>query len=70
MPPDPFRWSCRSFVSIWRAFMLIHMIYYKNELKVTHRKQVNAPSNMKLAISLIKFECQPCGIFECFLYQQ
>ena len=44
--------------------MMSRMLLYINDLKVSHRKQVNAPSNMKLVTSLINFECHPCGIFE------
>ena len=50
--------------------MLNWMLWTKNDLKVFHRKQVNAPSNMKLMTSLINFECHPCGIFEGFSYHQ
>ena len=50
--------------------MLNWMLWTKNDLKVFHRKQVNAPSNMKLMTSLINFECRPCGIFEGFSYHQ
>ena len=64
VPLYPFRCSCRGFGFLWRAFMLNCMIWTKNYLKVSHRKQVNSPSNMKLLISLMNFECQPCGIFE------
>ena len=41
-----------------------------NDFKVSHRKQVNAPPNMKLVTSFMDFECQPCGIFEGFSYQK
>ena len=44
------------------------MIWSKNDLKVSHRKQVNDPSNMKLDTSLMNIECQPCEIFEGLLY--
>ena len=50
--------------------MLIWMLWSKNDIKVSHRKQVNTPSNMKLATSLMNFECQPCGIFESISYYQ
>ena len=46
------------------------MLWTKNDLKIFHRKQVNAPPNMKLMTSLINFECQPCGIFEALSYHQ
>ena len=46
------------------------MLWTKNDLKVSHRKQVNAPSNMKLVTSLMNFECQPCEILENFSYHQ
>ena len=50
--------------------MLNWMLWTKNDFKVSHRKQVNAPSNMKLVISLMNFEYQPCGIFEGLSYHQ
>ena len=46
------------------------MLGSNNDLKVSHRKQVNATSNTKLEISLIDFECQTCEIFEGLLYHQ
>ena len=70
IPPDPVRWSCRGFGFLWQSFMLNQMLQTKNDFKVSHRKQVNAPSNMKLVTSLINFECHPCGIFEGFPYHQ
>ena len=70
VPPDPVRWSCRGFGSLWQAFMLIWMLWSKNDLKVFHRKQVNDPSNMKLTTHLMNLECHPCGIFEGFSYHQ
>ena len=68
--PDPVRWSCRGFGFLWQVFMLNWMLWNKNDLKVSHRKQVNAPPNMKLMTSLMNFECQPCGIFEGLSYHQ
>ena len=68
VPPDPDIWSCQGFRFLWQAFMLNWMIWTKNQFKVSHRKQVNVPSNMKLVTSLMKFECQPCGIFEVLSY--
>ena len=50
--------------------MLNWMLWNRIDFKVFHRKQVNAPSNMKLVKSLIDFECQPCGIFEGLSYHQ
>ena len=50
--------------------MLNWMLWTKNEFKVSHSKQVNAPSNMKLVTPLMNFECQPCGIFEGFSCHQ
>ena len=58
--------------------MLYWMQWTKNEFKVSyrknfnlsHRKQVKAPSIMKLVTSLMNFECQPYGIFEGFSYHQ
>ena len=40
------------------------MLWINNDLNVSQRKQVNAPSNIKLMTSLMNFECQSCGIFE------
>ena len=70
VPPHPVIWYCRGFGSLCRALMLFWMLWSKNKLKVSHRKQVNAPSNMKLATSLMNFECQTCEIFEGFSYHQ
>ena len=50
--------------------MLNWMLCTKNELKVYHRKKVNAPSNMKLVTSLMNFEYQPCEIFQGLSYHQ
>ena len=50
--------------------MLNWMLWTKNDLMIFHRKQVNAPSNMKLMTSLMNFECQTCGIFEGFSYHK
>ena len=50
--------------------MLNLMLWTKDDFKVSYRKKVNAPSNMKLVTSLMNFECQPCGIFECLSYHQ
>ena len=50
--------------------MLNWMLCTKNDLKIFHRKQVNASPNMKLVTSLMNFECQPCGIFEGLSYHQ
>ena len=70
VPPDPVRWSCRGFGFLWRAFMLNLMIWTNNDLKMFHRKQVNASPNMKLVTYLMNFECQTCGIFEGLSYHQ
>ena len=66
VPTDLVRWYCRGFGFLCRALMLNWILWTKNDFKVSHRKQVNAPSNMKLVTSLKCFECQPCGIFEGF----
>ena len=50
--------------------MLDWMLWTRNELKVSHRKQVNAPPNKKLVTFFMNFECQPCGIFEGLSYHQ
>ena len=48
---------------LWQAVVLNWILWTKNDLKIFHRKQVNAPSNMKLVTSLMIYECQSCGIF-------
>ena len=50
--------------------MLSWMLWTRNNFKVSHRKQVNTTSNMKLVTSLMNIECQPCGIFEGLSYHQ
>ena len=70
VPPDPVRWSCRGFGFLLQVFMLNCMLWTKKDLKVSHRKQVNASTNMKLVTSFMNFEYQPCGIFEVFSYHQ
>ena len=50
--------------------MLIWVLWYRNDIKVSHGNQYNASSNMKLVTSLMNFECQPCGILEVFSYHQ
>ena len=70
VPPDIVRWSCRGLGFLWRSFVLNWMLWNKNDFKVSHRKQVNAPSNMKLMISLTNFECQPCRISEGLSYHR
>ena len=52
-PPDPIRWSCRGFGFLWQSFMLNWMLCTENNFKVSHKSQVNAPSNMKLMTSLM-----------------
>ena len=69
-PPEPFRWSFRGFGFIWRLFMLNWMLWTKNDFNVSHRNQVNAPSNMKLVTSLMNFECQPYGILKVLSYHK
>ena len=70
VPPDPVRWSCRGFGFLWRVFMLNWMLWTKNDLKIFHRNQFNAPPNMNLVTSFVNFECQSCGIFEGLSYHQ
>ena len=50
--------------------MLNWVLWNKNDFKLSHRKQFNATSNMKLVTSLMNFECHPCGIFEGLSYHQ
>ena len=70
VPPDPVKWYCRGFGFLWQSFMLNWMLWTKNDFNVSHRKQVNYPSNMNLMKSLMNFECQPCVIFEGLSYHQ
>ena len=43
--------------------MMRCMLWSKNNLKVYHRNQVNYPSDIRLATSLINSECHPCRTF-------
>ena len=52
---EPVRWSYRGFGFLLRAFMLNWILWTKNDFKVSHRKQVNDPSNMNLVTSLMNF---------------
>ena len=70
VPPDPVRWSCRSFGFLWQLFMLNWMLWTKNDLKIFQSKQVNTPPKIKLVTSFMNFECQPCGIFEGLSYHK
>ena len=62
MPPYPLKLSCRVFGSLWQAFMIICMLMSKTDVIIFHRKQVNAPSDMRLVTFLMDFKCHPCGI--------
>ena len=66
VPPDPVIWSCQGFRFLWQAFMLNWMISTKNQFKVSHRKQVNDPSNMKLLTSLMNFNDSHVGYLKVF----
>ena len=68
VPLDPVILSCQGFGCLWQAFMLIWILGSKNNLKVYHRKKFNYPPNIKLATSLMNFECQPYRIFEGLSY--
>ena len=50
--------------------MLNWMLCTQNDLKIYHKKEVNAHLNIKLVTSLMNFECQTCGIFEGLSYHQ
>ena len=50
--------------------MIIWVLLSNNYIKVFQRNQVNAPSDVRLAKSLMDFEFQPCGIFEDLLHYQ
>ena len=53
VPPYPVIWYFQGFGSLCRAFMMSWIISSKNDLKVSHRKKVNNPSNMKLVTYLM-----------------
>ena len=40
------------------------------DLKVYQKKQVNASSYIRVAASLMNFECHTCGIFKGILHYQ
>ena len=46
------------------------IIFSNNNPNIYHRKQVNDPSYMRLATSLMIFEYQPCEISEGLLHHQ
>ena len=50
--------------------MVSWMLLSKNDLKLSHRKKFNTPSDVRLATSLIIFECQPSGAFEGLSHHQ
>ena len=50
--------------------MMSCILLSKNEVKVYCINQGNATSDVRLATYLMIFECQPCGIFECFLHHK
>ena len=52
---DTVRWSCRGFGFLWSAFMLNWMLWNKNDLKIFHRKQVNAPPKYEVGDILYEF---------------
>ena len=54
---DPYRYSYRCFLPVWLSFMITWMLLSRNDLKVSHRKQDNSPSDVLLVISLMHFEC-------------
>ena len=70
MTPDPAIWYYRGFGYLCQSFMLIWILWSKNDLKVSHRKQLNTPLNMNFVTSLIDFEYHICGIFEGISYHQ
>ena len=69
MTPDPVIWYCQG-VGYLATLMMSWMLLSKNELNVSHSKQVNDTSNMRLVTSLMNFECQPCGIVEGLEHHQ
>ena len=64
VPPDLVKWHFQGFGYLWKAFMMIWMLPSKKYLNKYHRKQVNSPSDVSMAISLAEFECKQYGIFE------
>ena len=70
VPPDLVRWYCQGFGYLWQSLMVSWMLWSKNDLKVSHRNEFNAPSNMELETSLMNFECHSCGIFEVLSQHQ
>ena len=66
VPPDLVRWSCRGFGFLWRAFMFNWVLCTNNYFKVSHRKQANAPSNMKLVTSLMNFNVNHVGYLKVY----
>ena len=66
VPTYPVRWYCRGFGFLLRAFMLNWILWTKNDLKIFHRKQVNAPLNMKFVTSLMNLNVNHVGYLRIF----
>ena len=49
---------------------MMWMLLPNKYLGVYHRKKWDAPSDIRMATSLMEFEYQPCEIFEGLLYPQ
>ena len=64
VPPDPVKCSFQGFSYLWWTFIMIWMLTSKN-LSLSCRNQCYAPSDARIAASLMDFECQTCGFFEC-----
>ena len=55
VPTHPVVWYFRGFESLCRVFMMSSILWFKNYLKVSHKKKVNDSSNMKLVTYLVNF---------------
>ena len=53
-----------------RAVIMMCMIMSQKGLKVSHKNQFSAPSNVRLVESFMGIGCQTCVIFEGPLYPQ
>ena len=44
--------------------MMLWMLFSNKYISVSHRNQLYAPSDLRLATSLMNLEFHPCGIFK------
>ena len=66
VPPDSVRQYSQGSGYLWRNLMIIWILISRNDLKVSHMKQVNAPSNMRLATFLTDLNVKNVGYFKVF----